>query len=158
MGNNVDLLEHMRSNNIGRLRPKTVLKWLKDHDSFLDAFRQQGLGLEDLSVDHILPSSIGGINHPYNYYILPKSLNNQWSGWWTQEKLTCMGEGNATTFKAFLLWLKEEGDRLGIDYNAFDHNRYTSTYVHWCSPACLVSKCQMYVWYIWLHLHMHTDA
>ena len=100
-----------------------VRTWLKNHDTFPAAYKQQGLSLDDCDIDHILPRSVGGIDHPYNYYILPKKLNKRWSGWWTAHKLTYMGATNARSAKDFFLWVRDEGDRLQVDYNAFDQRR-----------------------------------
>ncbi len=123
LGNHADLLAHLRATDKQKMTTASVRTWLKKHDRFPAAYKRQGFSLEDCDIDHILPRSIGGIDHPYNYYILPKKLNKRWSGWWTAHKMTYMGTANAKAAKNFFLWVRGEGDRLQIDYNAFDQQR-----------------------------------
>ena len=125
LGNHVELLEHMRLSNMSRMTTTAVWKWLQQHDKIPHAFSKQGLMLEDLSIDHILPTSIGGVDHPFNYSVMPKELNNNFDGWWTEEKKNYMGALNTEIIKQFRLFVLAEGERLGIDYNAFDPKRHT---------------------------------
>ena len=123
LGNHADLLAHMKSTGKRKMTTAAVRTWLMKHNTFPAACKQQKLLIDDCDIDHILPRSVGGIDHPYNYYILPKTLNKKWSGWWTAHKLTYMGAANAKSAKDFFLWVRDEGDRLQIDYNAFDQRR-----------------------------------
>ena len=105
LGNHADLLAHMKSTGKRKMTTAAVRTWLKNHDTCPVAYKRHGLSLDDCDIDHILPTSVGGIDHPYNYYILPKKLNKRWSGWWTAHKLTYMGANNARSAKDFFLFV-----------------------------------------------------
>jgi hypothetical protein len=59
--------------------------------SILDC-RQQ---LEEYSLDHIIPSSRGGKDHPTNYFLMPRHVNNYFGNSWTAEKVAYIGAGAA---------------------------------------------------------------
>ena len=126
LGNHADLLKYMKDKNKKTMTTAAVRTWLTKTGSFPSAYLKRGMSLEHCDIDHILPRSVGGVDHPYNYYILPKKLNKRWSGWWTAHKLTYMGSANAKAAKTFFLWVRDEGKRLGVDYNTFDQKRLLS--------------------------------
>eukprot|EP00808_Paulinella_micropora_P023765 g47466.t1 len=37
-------------------------------------------------VDHIIPASVGGLDHPRNYAIMPQIFNTEFGGWWSAAK------------------------------------------------------------------------
>ena len=110
----------MRTSKITKLSTKAVRRWLITQDYIPAGYKQRGFRLEDLDIDHLLPTSLGGMDHPYNYNLVPKGINNEFGSLWTAEKLTYLGAQNAMKRKAFLCWRTTEAEHLGIDYNAFD--------------------------------------
>ena len=126
LGNHADLLAYMKDKGKTTMTTAAVRTWLEKNGRFPSAYARQGITLGDCDIDHVLPRSVGGVNHPYNYYILPKRLNRRWSGWWTAHKMTYMGAANVKVAKNFFLWVREEGERLRIDYNAYDQQRLLS--------------------------------
>lgn len=103
LGSHADLIAYMKAAGKRKVTTAAVRTWLKKHDTFPAAYKRLKLSLDDCDIDHILPRSVGGIDHPYNYYILPKKLNKRWSGWWTAHKLTYMGAANTKCAKDFFL-------------------------------------------------------
>ncbi|EKX52343.1 hypothetical protein GUITHDRAFT_134028 [Guillardia theta CCMP2712] len=59
---------------------RQVRSWLLSHPHLcpVDSF-------QDCDIDHIIPRSLGGHDHPYNYYIMPKSMNQKFNKWMTKE-------------------------------------------------------------------------
>ena len=51
-----------------------------------DLLKEEGLCLEGYEVDHIVPRSLGGADHPHNYALVTQRLNRQWAGDWTADK------------------------------------------------------------------------
>lgn len=47
--------------------------------------------LSDYSLDHIIPVSRGGKNHPDNYFIMLPWVNNYFGNSWTAEKVAYIG-------------------------------------------------------------------
>ena len=114
----------MRLSNTTEMTTAAVRQWLQKHYQIPHAFQQQGLRFKDLSIDHVLPTAIGGVDHPFNYFIMPKEINSKFDCWWMEKKRSYIGEANARVNKEFLLWVRAEGKRWGIDYNAFDPKRH----------------------------------
>ncbi len=125
LGNNEQLLQHMRDRGTISMTTKSVRNWLEKHGGFPLGYENANLCLADCDIDHILPNSVGGQNHPYNYVLLPKRLNGSFNGWWTAQKQVYIGKKTARTAKNFFIWVREEGSRLGLDCNDFHQKRYS---------------------------------
>ena len=125
LGNNADLLEHMRSNGLKTMTTKRVRTWLKKNGGFPEGYKSAHLCLDECDIDHILPTTVGGQDHPYNYVLLPTRLNGSLNQWWTAEKQLYLGRQTARTAKNFFIWVREEGARLGLDCNNFHEQRYS---------------------------------
>lgn len=125
LGNNEQLLQHMRDRGITTMTTKSVRSWLEKNGGFPLGYQDANLCLADCDIDHILPNSVGGQNHPYNYVLLPKRLNSSFNGWWTAQKQVYIGKKTAKTAKNFFIWVREEGRRLGLDCNDFHQMRYS---------------------------------
>ena len=52
----------------------------------------QGVDLAGLDVDHIVPHSLGGADHPGNYQLLPSSVNRSIGNQWDREKCLAVAE------------------------------------------------------------------
>lgn len=55
----------------------------------------------DVTIDHILPSSFGGIDHPRNYIFVSRALNASWGNGNLEEKFHILGH-HSRTFINFL--------------------------------------------------------
>lgn len=120
LGNLTSLLLHMSTQNKNTMSTAEVQAWFKTNlGSFPESYVKEGYKLDDCQIDHILPRSIGGADHPFNYFILPKEVNQRWSGWWTKEKRAYMGKDNFEKFSHFILWTRREAERCGLQYKNF---------------------------------------
>lgn len=105
----------------------SVRDWLKQHSGFPAAYTALGLTWNDVDVDHLLPEDIGGLDHPFNYFILVKSLNRGWNAFWTREKKAYLGKTNYNIFRLFLSWSRSAAKQQGICYTSFE--------AAWAAPA-----------------------
>lgn len=120
LGNNRLLLAHMIATTKGKMSRGEVRSWFEvNSECFPKSYEDQGISLGECEIDHILPRSLGGVDHPYNYYILPRDINRDWSGWWTREKRSYMGKTNYKKFQHFVLWTTSEAELRRVDYNDF---------------------------------------
>ncbi len=51
----------------------------------------EGIALDGLDVDHIVPRSLGGADHPSNYQLLESSLNRSLGATWNTDKCAAAG-------------------------------------------------------------------
>lgn len=99
-----------------------VHKWLLDQKNW----SQHPKGLQEVirqggwHVDHIMPHKLGGIDHPFNYFVVHGSVNSRWNMWISSSKKDYMGEANWGKFLYFLNWVKGRGRQLTLDYNDFE--------------------------------------
>jgi hypothetical protein len=57
-----------------------------------------GVAIAGMDVDHIVPRSLGGADHPGNYQLLPSSVNRSLGNTWNEDK--CLSVGEARCAKA----------------------------------------------------------
>jgi hypothetical protein len=66
-----------------------------DRDMSTSAYRvllaAQGVALDGMDVDHIVPRSLGGADNPENYQLLPASVNRSLGNTWNEEKCLSVG-------------------------------------------------------------------
>jgi hypothetical protein len=90
LGNIPELVKFANEKHPNGMCTRQVRGWLmrKENQRFIPSY------LEDtnFAVDHIVSASIGGIDHPYNFFLLPRVLNNAFSGWATIEKKRLVGK------------------------------------------------------------------
>lgn len=65
---------------------------------------EQGLELHTCDIDHIVPRSLGGVDHPHNYALVPRQLNRQWAGNWHAEKRRALGPATVRQALEFAQW------------------------------------------------------
>ena len=90
LGNIPDLVKYANEKYPNGMSTRQVRGWLtrKENQRFIPNYLQG----TNYAVDHIISASIGGIDHPYNYFLLPRVLNNAFSGWATIEKKRLVGK------------------------------------------------------------------
>ncbi len=59
--------------------------------SYRRQLEAQGKSLTGKDVDHIVPRSLGGADHPSNYQLLPSSVNRSQGAWWGIDKCLSVG-------------------------------------------------------------------
>jgi hypothetical protein len=77
--------------------------------------------LQDYSLDHIIPSSLGGQHHPQNYFLMPREVNNYFGNSWTAKKVAYIGAGAALAAGS------HRWHGLKIKESVRDHGLYIST-------------------------------
>lgn len=53
--------------------------------------RADGVGLDNKHIDHIVPRSLGGADHPWNYQVMNASENMSWGNEWSVAKCATAG-------------------------------------------------------------------
>ena len=70
-------------------------------------------------VDHIIPQSMGGVDHPYNYFLLCGSINQSFRHWYTTEKEVFMGQIVCRSARKFMQYVAREA-KYHVNFNMFD--------------------------------------
>ncbi len=71
---------------------------------------REGVQLKGYDIDHIVPRCLGGLDHPFNYCIVPVSLNRHWGTNWTASKRNTLGRGAVSPALAFAQWSRDQAD------------------------------------------------
>ena len=91
-----------------------VTKWFKANPAQL---KGTGLSVDDISTDHILPRSVGGHHHVFNYYIMHKSHNSHFRDNWTPEKRAYIGKQGVKLAQGFATWCRDKSDIRYFNFN-----------------------------------------
>ena len=89
LGNIPELVKHANEKYVNGMSTRQVRAWLSKPEN--KHYIPRYLEGTNWAVDHIISDSIGGISHPYNFFMLPRVLNNSFSGWATLQKRQCVG-------------------------------------------------------------------
>jgi len=89
LGNIPELIQHCNTKYPNGMSTRQVRAWLLKQENA--HYVPKYLEGTNWAIDHIVSDSIGGISHPYNFFLLPRVLNNAFSGWATLEKRRCVG-------------------------------------------------------------------
>ena len=89
LGNIPELIQHCNTKYTNGMSTRQVRAWLQKPENA--HYIPKYLEGTNWAIDHIISDSIGGISHPYNFFLLPRVLNNAFSGWATLEKRRCVG-------------------------------------------------------------------
>ena len=89
LGNIPELVKHSNEKYPNGMSTRQVRAWLQKPENSHHVPKY--LEGTNWAIDHIVSDSIGGISHPYNFFLLPRVLNNAFSGWATLEKRRCVG-------------------------------------------------------------------
>ena len=87
-------LERFRARGLRNVRTEDLRSCSRvSTSSYRSRLRTEGRALGGLDVDHIVPRSLGGADHPLNYQLLPSSVNRSLGASWGFGK--CLGVGLA---------------------------------------------------------------
>lgn len=105
---NVDLVDflHHRYKDC-EYSQAVVRKWYTDNSERL---KGTGLTVETVSVDHILPRSIGGHSCVYNYCLLSRRDNSRFGDRITTEKRQYIGRQAVKIANGFACWVRSHSD------------------------------------------------
>jgi hypothetical protein len=82
------------ANNLARFQAETGNHAVKSLDCstgmstqrYRRVLEAQGMNLAGMDIDHIVPHSLGGADHPANYQVLPSSVNRSLGNSWNRDK------------------------------------------------------------------------
>ena len=80
LGHHAGLAAHMRRHRVRYISAREAWRALLLSDKYYD-----------LEVDHIVPKTMGGLDHPMNYALVPAALRRQWGCGWTDHKRATLG-------------------------------------------------------------------
>lgn len=118
LGNQQKLLDYLKNENLNTMTTAQVRAWLKNNPDCIPPH----LNLDDCDIDHVIAHAFGGVDHPFNYVIMPKSVNRFFKEWLTPVKFVYVGHSVARTVKAMSRWVKETALKL-LNFNAFADQR-----------------------------------
>ena len=103
---NFDLIRDMKAKFHNRPIPAgEITKWFKSNPQQLDG---TGISIDQISTDHIIPKSVGGYDHLFNYYIMPKGHTSHFKDNWTPEKQAYVGKQGVKIAQGFSQWCKDK--------------------------------------------------
>ena len=103
---NFDLIRDMKAKfHNGPILAGEITKWFKSNPQQLDG---TGISIDQISTDHIIPKSVGGYDHLFNYYIMPKGHNSHFKDNWTPEKQAYVGKQGVKIAQGFSQWCKDK--------------------------------------------------
>ena len=105
---NFDLIRDMKAKFHNRpilAGEREITKWFKSNPQQLDG---TGISIDQISTDHIIPKSVGGYDHLFNYYIMPKGHNSHFKDNWTKEKKAYVGKQGVKIAQGFSQWCKDK--------------------------------------------------
>ncbi len=105
MGNCTEALDHFKQLGQNKVTPAKLRKYFQTIDGG-DVWSGLGLGeLSDFEFDHLLPMSSGGFEYLFNYFAMPKALNQcDEFKFYGVEKHTYIGRDVARTLKNYVDW------------------------------------------------------
>jgi len=96
-----------------------VKKYYKRNPEQVEAM---GLDPEYFSIDHVVPSHIGGIDHVFNYVLMPVGVNARFKDRWDNEKKKYVGHNAAKIASDFASWFRSR-NASQEDFSKFDPHR-----------------------------------
>lgn len=117
-GNLVELVN--AANKKGVMTKEAVRRWLEARPQVLEDMGITEDQLRDYyQIDHIIAQKVGGMNHPYNYFVMHGTVNNLFKQFYTQDKLTYLGPA-ARCAAQFATWITGQVEKKLADLVAFD--------------------------------------
>ena len=105
---NMDLVEWSQARfNNRQYDQGAIRKWFTDNPQRLEG---TGLTVEELSVDHVVPSCLGGISCVYNYALVPKRVNSKFRERFDDFKRGYLGRQTIGIALGFAAWVRVRTD------------------------------------------------
>jgi hypothetical protein len=105
---NMDLVDWCQMKyNDRQYDQSTIRKWFTDKPERLEG---TGLTVEELSVDHVVPSCLGGISYVYNYALVPKRVNSKFRERFDAFKRGYIGRQTICIAMGFAVWVRVRAD------------------------------------------------
>jgi hypothetical protein len=84
-----------------------IRKWFTDKPERLEG---TGLTVGDFSVDHVVPSCLGGISYVYNYALVPTRVNSKFRERFDAFKRAYLGQQTIGIAQGFAAWVRVRAD------------------------------------------------
>jgi hypothetical protein len=84
-----------------------IRKWFTDKPERLEG---TGLTVEELGVDHVVPSCLGGISYVYNYALVPRRVNSKFRERFDAFKRAYLGRQTIGIALGFADWVRVRAD------------------------------------------------
>lgn len=112
-----DALEkHIKKRHLFRYATKghwiAIREWLKSKEGRAYLKDMCGLDPEGVQLDHIRPKDSGELNHMYNCYFMPSSVNAHFKDRWDDEKKRYIGARARTKAGRFMRWHAKQSAEL----------------------------------------------
>jgi hypothetical protein len=105
---NMDLVDWCQTKyNDRQYDQSEIRKWFTDRPERLDG---TGLTADELSVDHVVPSCLGGISHVYNYALVPRRVNSKFRERFDAFKRAYIGRQTTGISLGFAAWVRVRAD------------------------------------------------
>lgn len=116
-GNNAELINFARRKHgkTGGMSNTQVRNWLKKNPEYIPAWLKD----TNWEVDHIISHAVGGMPWPYNFFIMPKSMNAHFRQWVDAEKAAYVGADAWQMATSFAQWSRNK-TRAVVDFSSFD--------------------------------------
>ena len=109
-------LHEWLGDKLSRKHPRDVVK--RYYKRAPDQVRAAGLNPDYFSVDHVVPKNIGGLDHCYNYVLMPTEINAGFGDKWTTEKKNYVGSHAVKVTTAFSQWFRSRNEEME-DFSKF---------------------------------------
>lgn len=100
---------------------RAIREWLKGQDGRKYLKEMCGLDPDSVQLDHIRPKDSGQLDHMYNCYFMPASLNAHFGDRWDNEKKIYIGDRARTKSRRFMQWYAKQAAAL-IDVGLYSGN------------------------------------
>ena len=124
-GNIPRLLDYMIHNGLNTIPTSQIRTWLSNNTHCIP----HGILLDTCHIDHIIPKDIGGIDHPYNYFIMNSTANSHFRNFFNCEKLAYIGKEVSIDARNFAKWVISQALSTSfiaiVNCNQFDAVRKT---------------------------------
>ena len=115
---NMDLVDWCQTKFNNRQHDQSAIrKWFIDKPERLEG---TGLTVEDISVDHVVPSCLGGISYVYNYALVPKRVNSKFRERFEDFKRGYIGRQTIGIALGFAAWVRVRTDVPFSQFNVAD--------------------------------------
>ena len=121
-GHNQDLWKYLKKRNLEKHNSLAAWKGIREWTytpKGREWLKSAGMTPEGVALDHIHAKAGGRIDHAYNCFLMPTSVNSYFKDRWDKEKQEYIGELASATASRFVKWYIEAARKHQIDCSKF---------------------------------------
>jgi hypothetical protein len=121
-GHNQDLWKYLKERKLERYNNPATWKGIREWTYTPRGrkwLKSAGMTPEGVALDHIHPKAGGRIDHPYNCFLMPTSVNSYFRDRTDKEKGAYIGDLASTTAGRFVTWYIDETRKHRVDCSKF---------------------------------------